>query len=452
MVIANIALGLLGLGIVVFVHELGHFLAARLVGIDVEAFSIGWGKPILKKKIGATEYRLGMFPVGGYCKMRGNEELEEAWEQKSSGVKPEKGTYYGATPLDRIIVAVAGPLFNLIFALLVMSVISGFGSEVFTSENRIILASEFDREAVFPADAAGFETGDRIVRVNRRRTSHSHEVHRRIAVNPERNLRITVERQGEAEPVILEVRPDLDRNTGMGRIGIFFWTDPVIGGIVPESNAEAAGLRPGDRIIRVNGEPVEHTIGFMRALDGDASAATIDFIREGVESTLTLALPEAEGERIGIGWEVIQYRTPSLSPPAALARGAAETWETFLDLQRGIATLFRGINLTQAVSGPVRITYMVGEVATEGFGHGFGAGLRSTAGFLAFISIALAVMNLLPLPILDGGLIVLSVVEIIRRKPTHPKALKVLQTIGMVLIFSLMIFALFGDILFLARR
>ena len=112
MIVIKIVLGLIGLGVVVFVHELGHFLAARLMGIDVEAFSIGWGKPVLKKKIGAVEYRLGMFPLGGYCKMRGENDLQEAWSTGQNGTSPEPGSYFGASPLRRIVVCVAGPLWS----------------------------------------------------------------------------------------------------------------------------------------------------------------------------------------------------------------------------------------------------------------------------------------------------------------------------------------------------
>jgi len=111
-----------------------------------------------------------------------------------------------------------------------------------------------------------------------------------------------------------------------------------------------------------------------------------------------------------------------------------------------------GIDLTKAVSGPVRITYMMGDVATSGFGQGFGIGLRSIVSFIALISIALCVMNLLPLPVLDGGMMILFFVEMIRRKPIPPKAIAVFQTCGMVIIFALMIFALFGDVMFFAGR
>ncbi len=167
------------------------------MGIDVEAFSIGWGNPILKKKVGKVEYRLGMFPVGGYCKMRGENEFKESWENREKGVTPDKGTFYGANPLSRIIVSFAGPLFNLIFAILVMAVIWGIGFEVQTLDSRIVLASEFTPDRSYPADEAGFKTGDRIIEVNGRKTSYYHEVQEIIATNPEKILPAP----GEGEPV-----------------------------------------------------------------------------------------------------------------------------------------------------------------------------------------------------------------------------------------------------------
>jgi regulator of sigma E protease len=452
MIVLKIALGLFGLGIVVFVHELGHFLAARLVGIDVDAFSIGWGRPILKKKIGAVEYRLGMFPMGGYCKMRGENEFQEAWEKRRSGIEPVKGTFFGAGPAGRILVAFAGPLFNLVFAILVLSFIWGMGFDVHTLDSRIVLASEINSGDSYPADQAGLKTGDRIIEVNGHKTSYFHEVQENIAVNPEKALPITVERNGEI--VSLVVRPNLDKSSGAGRIGVYFWADPVIEAIAPGSDAAIAGLLPGDRIVRVNGEPVKHSIDFIKTMENRPPLLAVDYERDGTagQTQITPLFAENGETNIGIVWSRVQYHTPPLSVPAAVAKGAKESWKTLVVSLRSLRLLFKGIDLTQAVSGPVRITYMVGDVATEGFGQSFGAGLRSMADFLALISIALCVMNLLPLPILDGGMIVLFVVELIRRRPLNPRAIGVFQTMGAVIIFGLMIFAVFGDILYLVRR
>jgi regulator of sigma E protease len=452
MILLKIVLGLAGLGIVVFVHELGHFLAARLVGIDVEAFSIGWGKPILKKKIRGVEYRLGVFPLGGYCKMRGENEFQEAWENRQKETAPVKGTFFGAGPLRRIVVSFAGPLFNLIFAVLVLSVIWGLGFEVNTLGNRIILASEINPDQRYPADEAGLASGDRIIEINGKKTAYYHEIQESIAVNPEKNLSLTVDRNGQA--LNLAVRPSLDKSSGAGKIGVYFWADPAVDAVAEGSPAWEAGLKPGDRIIRVNGEPVRHSVDLIKILDHTPPSLSLEYEREGREQTAVIfpVYDKNGAADLGITYGYIRYRTPVLSPPAALVKGAAETWKTFMISLRSLSLLFRGVDLTQAVSGPVRITYMVGDVAAQGFGQSFGAGIRSMADFLSLISIALCIMNLLPLPVLDGGMIVLFIVEAVKRKPLNPRAISAFQTVGAVLIFGLMIFAVFGDILYLARR
>jgi regulator of sigma E protease len=452
MLVIKILLGLVGLGVVVFVHELGHFLAARLVGIDVEAFSLGWGRPILKKKVGTVEYRLGMFPIGGYCKMSGEHEFQAAYENKAHAIPPVQGTFYGATPLQRIVVSFAGPFFNLLFAILVFSVIWGIGFEVNTLDNRIVLVKDINPEETYPADQAGLQTGDRIIDINGKPVTNYHDIQELIATNPEKSLPIQVQRGGEV--VDLTVRPDLDKSTGAGKIGVYFWSEPVISAVAEGSPAAIAGLQAGDRITRINGEDFSYTVALFRILRSQPPVLRVDYQRNGSprQTDLVLSYTDAGAADIGISYQSIQFHTPRFSPLGALAKGARETAKTFALSVKSFGLLFRGVDLTKAVSGPVRITYMVGDVATEGFGQSFGAGISSMANFLALISIALCIMNLLPLPVLDGGLIILFIVEIIKRKPLHPRFISAFQTVGVVLIFGLMLFAVFGDILFLTRR
>jgi regulator of sigma E protease len=452
MVAVKIVLGLAGLGVVVFVHELGHFIAARLAGIDVEAFSIGWGKPILKRKIGPVEYRIGMFPIGGYCKMRGENEFQEAYENRRREISRVKGTFYGTNPLKRVFVSFAGPFCNLLFAILVFSVVWGTGFEVNTLDNRIVLVSDINPGERYPADEAGLETGDRIVEINGGAIANYHDILETIASNPEKELPLRVERNGVVRDLL--VRPSLDKSTGAGKIGVYSWTDPVVSAVSPGSPAFTAGIREGDRILRANGEELPYTAALFRVLENRPPALILDIERDGrtLSADLTLSYTGEGAADTGMAYETVRYRTPRLSPLGAISAGWRETWKTFILSARSLVLLFRGIDLTQAVSGPVRITYMVGNVAAEGFGHSFGMGLSTMANFLALISIALCIMNLLPLPVLDGGMIVLFIIEAIKRKPLHPRTVYAFQTVGVVLIFGLMAFAVFGDILFLVRR
>ncbi|MCL1955035.1 MAG: site-2 protease family protein [Brevinematales bacterium] len=448
MIFIKIILGLFGLGIVVFVHELGHFLTARLAKIDVDAFSIGWGNPILKKKIGTVEYRLGMFPIGGYCKMKGEADYGELWENMHNGEKPENGSYLAAGPAARIFVHFGGPFFNLIFAVILLSFLWGFGFEINTLSNKIILASEIIPGETYPADSAGLKTGDRIIEIAGKPISYHHEVQENIALNPDKALPVLVERNGEL--IKLNVTPSLDKSTGAGKIGVYFWVDPVIKNIKDGSPAQLAGLMPGDRITGANGQKLRNSMDLMKIVEQNPDRLVLDYDRAGAVGEVQFNNDEIKNE-IGITWDSISYRTPNLSLPSAIAKGVKESWKTLTISITSLRLLFKGIDLTKAVSGPVRITYMIGEMATQGFEQGFGTSVRSITNFLAFISIVICVMNLLPVPILDGGMIILFIVELIRRKPAHPKAISVFQTCGMVFIFGLMALALFGDILFFIR-
>jgi len=443
MIILKILLGLFGLGVVVFFHELGHFLAARLVKIDVEAFSIGWGKAILKKKIGAVEYRLGMFPLGGYCKMKGENDYSEALENIKNGVKPEAGSFLAANPAARILVAAAGPIFNLLFAIILLCFIWGFGFEMKTLDNKIVLVSEFS-DGSYPADKAGLETGDRIININGNKVSYFHEIKENVAVNPGKNLPITVERNGEI--LTFNITPTLDKSSGAGIIGISYWTDSVIDNVTEGGPAQEAGLLPGDIIKTANGTPIRNTIDLSKILEQKINHLDLEIERNG--SAKHVSLNFSNPNDIGITWKYITYRTPNLSIPAAVATGFKAGGKTLALYLKSLKILFKGIDLTKAVSGPVRITYMMGDMATQGFKESIGTGIRYFIDFIALISIVLCVMNLLPLPIVDGGMIILFLVELIRKKPTNPKIISVLQTVGVVIIFTLMVFALFGDFLF----
>ncbi|MDR2150313.1 MAG: site-2 protease family protein [Spirochaetaceae bacterium] len=451
MIIIKILLGLIGIGVVIFVHELGHFLAARLVGIDVEAFSLGWGKAILKKKIGSVEYRIGLFPLGGYCKMSGENEFQQAYENKRDSVEPVKGTFFSVSPVRRIIVSFAGPFFNLIFAVIALSLVWGAGITVNTVENKIVLASSIDPDAQYPADSAQLLTGDRIVEIAGKPIATYLDIQETIVLNPEKELPLKVERNGEIHS--LKVKPELDKSTGSGKIGVYYWAEPVVSEVVPESPAALAGLEPEDRILKINGQDFPYTVALIPIMRERPPVLSVEFERNGQTQTTDIVpwYSDSGDATIGLGYKTLHYRTPSLNPIQALRTGASKAWETFAVSVKSLSLLFRGIDLTQAISGPMRITMMVGEIATESFGQSIGTGFSTLANFLSLISISLCIMNLLPLPILDGGMIVLFLIEAIQRKPLHPRFIITFQIVGVVLIFGFMAFAFFGDILYFVR-
>ncbi|MDR2898601.1 MAG: site-2 protease family protein [Spirochaetaceae bacterium] len=140
--ILTVILGLLGLGVIVFIHELGHFAAARFCGVTVESFSIGWGPVLLRKKIGETEYRLSLVPIGGYCGMKGDKAFQQALEDKLTEIPREEGSFYGVSPFKRILIAFAGPFCNFLFAVLAFTVIAMVGYSYQSAGNRVLLASE----------------------------------------------------------------------------------------------------------------------------------------------------------------------------------------------------------------------------------------------------------------------------------------------------------------------
>jgi regulator of sigma E protease len=446
--ILNVIIGLLGLGLVVFFHEAGHLLAAKAVGIDVEAFSVGWGKKLFGKTWRGTEYRISAFPVGGYCKMKGEESLQLAWSTQAPAIPKEPGSFFAASPWRRIIVAAAGPAVNVLFSIVVLSLVWYIGFSYSTFENRVVLASDNG----YPAHTAGLETGDRVIAIDSEPVENYREIQMAITRSPDEEVTLTVDRDGRVFDI--PVVPNLNPRTGGGQIGVYPWIDPVIQEIRPGSGADLAGLQPGDRIRTVNGTETPHSLALASALSDTSRTAEIGIERDGdvISRRVTLGYTEDGRPELGITFESVMHRSPKLGIFGGFTRGVQDTWMTVVMYLRGLGMLFSGVDLTEAVAGPVRITYIVGEVATEGFSLGIGAGVTAFFNFLSLISVALFIMNLLPIPALDGGQILLFLFESLSRRDLSPRLVYRYQMIGTVIVLVLIVFALFNDILFLARR
>jgi len=452
MTIVTIILGLLGLGVVVFFHELGHFAMSRLVGVDVEEFSLGWGPRLLSRKFGKTAYTLSALPIGGYCRMKGEDSYKKAIEQGLEEFPREPGTYFGASPARRILIAFGGPLMNVVFAFAVYTVIMAAGYDTRSWDNRIILASEYDGGS-YPADAAGLRSGDRIVSIDGEPISGFSEIQESISLSAKKPIEVGVEREGV--PVSVSIRPELDKDSGAGRVGVYPWIEPVIAAVEPTGPAALAGLLPGDRILSIGGVSFDHTIAMTAYLDAEKpSRAAVRYSRDGAvsEATLVLSYPAGAGVDLGLGWASRLSTVRADGVGEALAMGFAETGKTISATYRGLASLFMGVNLLKAVSGPARITWMVGTVAKNGLSGDSADGLSVALNFLAILSIGLFAMNLLPIPLLDGGSILLFAIELIRRKAAKVKTVLRYQTIGMVAVAALFLLSTVGDVLFFSGK
>ncbi len=439
----KIVFGFIFLGLVVFIHELGHFIAARISGVAVETFSIGWGPVLFRKKWGSTEYRLSLLPLGGYCGMKGEHAFADALEKKLDYIPREEGGFYAAHPLKRVFIAFSGPFFNLVFAVLALALSSAVGYTYQTAENVIIPIESFDGGiSKTPSALAGILEGDRIVSMNGTPTATFTDIRQYVATRPNERIELVIDRAGET--ITTSIVPKLDKKTGAGRIGIAPYLPTIIGKIAPGSAAESAKLMVGDVITSVDSKPVSTSFQFDAAIASKPQQITVGYRRDGIDRVATLVIVYTkEGAECGLTWKMIPVTVEGTGFLESLSNGVTGTGRTIALTVKSIGLLFRGVDVTEAVSGPIRITMMIGDVAE--------AGVSGLAELLSIICVSLFLMNLLPIPILDGGLILFALIETVMRRPLKPKTMYYVQFIGVAFILGMFFLALFGDMKFLFK-
>jgi regulator of sigma E protease len=339
-------------------------------------------------------------------------------------------------------------LFNVIFAVFSVTVIALVGYTFYSADNRVILADEVYPDMFSEARRAGLETGDRILSIGGKATPTFMNISQEVSTHPEKPLPIEIERQGKVFSSI--ITPVLDKQSLSGKIGVMNWVEPLIAVDTPESPADAGGLLPGDRIIAIDGQPTENAAAVQMQLVGKESVV-VDLVREGRPLQVRLDFLKS-GDAIGFAFAVPAHQAPRYSLVPAVGVGFAETWRLVVLSVKGIAMLFRGGDFVGNVSGPVRLTVMMGETATEGFTSSLNAGLVNTLNLMALISISLFLMNLLPIPVLDGGLVLFALIEVVGRRPIRPKVQSYVQYGGIAIIAILFAFALFSDFTYLTGR
>jgi len=429
----TILLGIISIGILIFVHELGHFLAARASGIKVDVFSIGWGRGIVSFKWKETKIQIGWIPFGGYCKMAGDSPRDT--------LTGSKGEYYSSPPLRRIMVAVSGPLFNYLFAIFLFTLVVIIGYEVKTYSNRILLAEDVAAagEERTPAQKAGLIDGDVIVEIGGNEIKNWDHITENIVRNALKPLNMKVLRN--ETPVKIMVVPRLEEETGRGIIGIYPWIEPVVGETVPGGAADLAGLRSGDRIISVDGMRVLHHIGFYGAIEGRAYfKVPIVFERNGERQEVLLIPQHEEGfDSAGLIFEQQAYRTPTYPFHIAVVKGFEKSVEGVRDTVRGMGFVISGkIKARNAVAGPAKLIYLSGVIAKEGFVYFLQV--------MSYISIAFFIVNLVPFPALDGSHIVISLYEVVTKRRPNLSVVHRIQTFGFLILILVLVFVTMNDI------
>ncbi len=419
----------LALGAIVLVHEAGHFFVARGFGMRVLAFSIGFGRRIWGFEREGTEYRIGWLPLGGYVKLSGEELGEE--------VSSDPREFRNRPRWQRILVYLAGPMANGVFSWALVSVLLAVGVD-------LPVLSRVPPEVGLvepgsPAERAGLRLGDRIRKIDGREIDDFQEVLFRIATAPERLLQLEVEGL-EGKVRVLQLVPVPLEGTGVGDAGLHPRLLPRIGEVVPGSPAEAAGLLPGDELLSADGTVLGLPIDLVRHVETrPGQEVKLELLRAGVRQEVSV-IPRNEGGagRIGVRLTMArklpvgQAMLESFRVNAAIVRQTLEV----------VAKIFRReVGARSALGGPIEIAAQSGEAARSGW--------KSFSFLLAFLSISIGLLNLFPIPILDGGQIAILTVESVLRRDL-PVALKErLLQFGLLVVVMLMITVFYFD---LAKR
>ncbi len=415
---------LIVIGILVFVHELGHFLMAKKNGVRVEKFSLGMGPKVVGYKKGDTEYVLSALPLGGYVKMAGENPDEEP-----TGAQDE---FQQKTVWQRAQIAAAGSLMNIMLAFLVMPCVYLIG----TYEEGPVRVGYVEKGT--PADSAGFAAGDVIEKVNGKSVDEWTVAAAILDLNPDRDIKVLVERHGVRKT--LTFRAPKVSEPGGELHGLVPDAPAKIGRVMSGMPAEKAGLQVHDRILSVNRTNVEYWSDFSRLVRESGGKRTKLLIQRGDERIDKYVTPVKSDGRyiVGLGRSIeLEYVQYGLID--ATKKGFFKTLQlfdlTFFTLKK-LLTFSLSI---KKIGGPVMIAQLSGKAAELGF--------STFLKFLAIISISLGILNLLPIPVLDGGLLLFLAIEAIRKKPLSPKVMGVAQSVGAALLIMLIAVVSYNDVM-----
>lgn len=419
----------------VTIHELGHFLLAKIFHIPVEKFSIGFGPPLIKRKIGETDFRIAYFPVGGYVKMAGEDEGEmpllkknEITDESPPNEESNLG-FYDVPIRRRITVVLSGPVFNLASAVVVLFFVYAlFGVYV-----NPYLTIKVDKEGY--GEITGFANGDSLISFNEEKLDSWDEFSALLKKNIGKNAKVTLKRNDRIIEINLPVQSD--------SIGIYSKIPAMLGSVKIGGPADRAGMKPKDRILKINGEDVYDWEDFVNRVRSSRNIP-LSFVweHEGeIKEAIITPLPYYDPilkDTIGqIGVMIHMTRTyiPLYKAGIMAVKRAGEiiylTLKTFYQLLAGKIS-------RKALGGPIAIAQLSGESARWGF--------ENLLGLLSIISINLGLVNLFPIPGLDGGHIIIALIEGIRKKRFTRKTRIIIQQVGYTILLLLIIYVTFNDL------
>lgn len=445
-ILTSLAAFIVAIGVLVTIHEYGHYLAARLMDVKVLRFSVGFGRPIYRRVLGRdrTEFVIAAIPLGGYVKML---DEREAPVPDAEAARAFNRKRLGA----RNFVIVAGPLANFLFALAAYAVMFMIGVPGLKP-----VVGEIDPASA--AAAGGLQPGDEILMVGERRVQDWDQANLRLldhAVRADEVVLTVLDRDGREirRTIPLENRRDLlGEGQFLDRLGIRPYRPallPLIGSIERGSPAAESGLQTGDRVLSVNGDTVDSWVAWVeriQAAPGQPLQVRVERAGGAVELRVVPAEVEIDGElrgRIGAGVDTDQPQLREIStlvrlgPVEGFVSGAARTWEVSVLTLRVLWRMITGEASVKNIAGPVTIAEYAGMTAI--------IGITAFLGFLALVSVSLGIINLLPIPVLDGGHLMFNLVEWVKGSAVSERTQLIGQQLGLLAIAALMLLAFYND-------
>jgi regulator of sigma E protease len=416
------------LGVLVFVHELGHFLLARWHGVRVLVFSLGFGPKLFKFTRGDTEYCVSIIPLGGYVKMAG--------ETPDDETPPKPDEFFAKSKWQRFQIYIAGPAMNVVAAILIMiGVYLGGAQEPSYRFSTVDVGRVFKGSA---AEKAGIQVGDRLTHIAGYETPNWGEFEKAMLLAAGREIEVVLRRDGREHR--LRVTPDIIEKYQLGDLGVRPMLHPRLVRIEPGEPAEKAGLKAGDVIVSIDGTLVDRESTMAALQAGVGKPLTLEVKRDGQMRTVVVTPAVKDGYgRIGVALGVEEVTVRASGIGEAVRLSLDRNWESAGLVFKTLRALFVGEASPKQLTGFIGIAQASGSMAEEGAAALFG--------FMAMLSMNLAILNLLPIPMLDGGHIFIMMLEGLARRDFSLRVKERLLMVGFALVMTLMVTVIYNDLM-----